>query len=376
MTDAQPGQALRQATFKRNAHVNYFLRCLRMLPESAEGHDSNRITIAYFCLAGLDLLGALEDKTTDVQRRGWADWVWSLQAPQGGFRGSTYMTTANAETSPGHLPSTYTALLVLAILRAPLDRLDVTGLQRFVASCQAPDGSFSPLAGMVHDTGAFQNDARMSYCAAAISDMVRDVPVDGDRAVAFIHRARTWEGGYASRPGIIEAQGGTTYCSLAALSLFALPSPGTSSSSSVPLTPVERADTLRWLTQRQIGGFQGRPGKLEDVCYSFWCGGAISLLEPAAPPIDAAANTAFLLGSQHPVGGFGKAPADFPDPFHSYLALAALALAADPKARAAWELGEVDVRWNLRRETSGWLESELRRTRGQARGPCPPSALS
>lgn len=31
-----------QATFKRNAHVNYFVRCLAALPTAAEGHDSNR----------------------------------------------------------------------------------------------------------------------------------------------------------------------------------------------------------------------------------------------------------------------------------------------------------------------------------------------
>jgi geranylgeranyl transferase type-1 subunit beta len=39
-----------------------------------------RITIAYFCLSGLDLLGALETKTTEEQRKGWVEWIWSLQA--------------------------------------------------------------------------------------------------------------------------------------------------------------------------------------------------------------------------------------------------------------------------------------------------------
>ena len=38
------------------------------------------MTIAYFCLSGLDLLGALEDKTTAEQREGWIEWIWSLQA--------------------------------------------------------------------------------------------------------------------------------------------------------------------------------------------------------------------------------------------------------------------------------------------------------
>jgi geranylgeranyl transferase type-1 subunit beta len=41
--------------------------------------DHHRITIAYFCLSALDLLGALEEKTTQEQRNGWVEWIWSLQ---------------------------------------------------------------------------------------------------------------------------------------------------------------------------------------------------------------------------------------------------------------------------------------------------------
>lgn len=57
--------------------------------------------------------------------------------------------------------------------------------------------------------------------------------------------------------------GGTTYCAVSALTLLGgVDDPG---------------ETIRWLVQRQIGGFQGRPGKLEDVCYSFWCCGALAV---------------------------------------------------------------------------------------------------
>lgn len=78
MSDAPP----RQRTLKRNAHVQYFLRCLRALPSQAQEHDTNRITIAYFCLSGLDLLGALLEKTTEEQRQGWTEWIWRLQCRQ------------------------------------------------------------------------------------------------------------------------------------------------------------------------------------------------------------------------------------------------------------------------------------------------------
>lgn len=71
-----------QLTFKRNAHIAFFRRCLTMLPSAAEGFDGNRITIAYFCLSALDLLGALETSLTADERQDWARWVWALQKSQ------------------------------------------------------------------------------------------------------------------------------------------------------------------------------------------------------------------------------------------------------------------------------------------------------
>ncbi|TYJ57561.1 hypothetical protein B9479_001643 [Cryptococcus floricola] len=194
----------RQSTFKRNAHINYFRRCLMALPTAAEGHDSNRITIAYFCLSALDLLGALQDKTSEEQRNGWIDWIWTLQARKSLLTSSTVL---NASTSPAHLPSTYTALLSLAILRAPIDRLDRAGLVAFVRSCQSPNGSFSPTADS-YTLGGFQSDARMAYCACAVSNMIGDMSgIDVPLLKQWIESCRTWEGGYGSRPGVIEAQG-------------------------------------------------------------------------------------------------------------------------------------------------------------------------
>ncbi|BEI79949.1 hypothetical protein CcaverHIS002_0104780 [Cutaneotrichosporon cavernicola] len=320
-----------QSTFKRNAHIAYFKRCLTVLPQAAEEHDVNRVTIAFFSLAGLELLGALDHTT----RTGWINWLWELQAADGGFRGSPL-------PGPGHLPSTYTALCSLALLRAPLDRLDRPGLMKFLRACQEEDGSFAPSPGM---PGAFQNDTRMSYCAAvtravalkgeAEDGRIKDIDVGAARA--FLGRCRTWEGGYASRPGVVEAQGGTTYCAAAGLSL---------------LGGVEDdGETTRWIVQRQLGGFQGRPGKLEDVCYSFWCCGALATFDREAL-VNAPANTSFILDAQSPIGGFGKAPSDFPDPFHSYLALAALALTP---AREELGLKAIDAVWNLPADARDYL---------------------
>ncbi|OCF33186.1 geranylgeranyl transferase type-1 subunit beta [Kwoniella heveanensis BCC8398] len=358
-----------QQTFKRNGHINYFLRCLRALPTAAQSSDSNRITAAFFCISALDLIGVLELKTTAEQRAGWIEWIWSLQALSNNQRpkiaafiqleylyksnGLIVVHHQNDATSPAHIPSTYTALLTLAILRAPLDKLNIPGLTSFLKSCQAKDGSFSPTPGddHVYPNEGFQSDVRMVYCASVISHIIRDFSgMNVNATERFLERCKTWEGGYASRPGVIEAQGGTTYCSLATLSIFdRLQNSSTSSNM-----------TLRWLVARQIGGFQGRPGKLEDVCYSFWCGGAISLLDHGAL-INKRADRSFLLSAQFPIGGFGKEPEDYPDPFHSYLALAALSLTHSADDDVGLGLKPLDVRWNVSVETAEWLRAEIAR---------------
>lgn len=48
-------------TARRTRHVKYFKRCLTSLPEQYISLDLNRMTLLYFCVVALDLLGALEE---------------------------------------------------------------------------------------------------------------------------------------------------------------------------------------------------------------------------------------------------------------------------------------------------------------------------
>ena len=54
-----------------------------------------------------------------------------------------------------------------------------------------------------------------------------------------------------------------------------------------------------WLAERQLpnGGLNGRPEKLEDVCYSFWVLSAMAILKKI-PWIDADKLIAFILSAQ------------------------------------------------------------------------------
>lgn len=222
--------------------------------------SSGRMTLAYFLIASLDLLGTLWSATKENERAEWIEWVWEQQlrespplipcptrachrcptsAPassptlpaEGGFRGSSFTgplpTSYDSDVEPvslshnaatrqpfkrpvfsasladmfvrhprqspttcstqANLASTYTALLLLALLRAPLNRLNRPGLVAFVRQCQLEDGSFSPLRREMQA----EHDVRMVLCACVISDLLNDWDgVDVEKARAFVERCK------------------------------------------------------------------------------------------------------------------------------------------------------------------------------------------
>lgn len=84
--------------------------------------------------------------------------------------------------------------------------------------------------------------------------------------------------------------------------------------------------------------------------------------------IDYDANKAFLLSAQSPLGGFGKEPEDYPDPYHSYLALAALSISLNrvgEDKENSFGLKALNVRWNVSAETADWLQTEITRVKEQ-----------
>ncbi|EIM86136.1 terpenoid cyclases/Protein prenyltransferase [Stereum hirsutum FP-91666 SS1] len=415
----------------KNGHVAHCNRCLAGLPSSLVEMDSSRMAFSFYCLGTLDLMGVADTKISEVERKDWTEWIWAQQArgEHGtGFRPSPFVTTEDPSLSsssskpsgsgspsytiptytvhtPPNLIMTYAALQSLAILRDSFDQLDRDGLVRFLRACQDADGGFSTTP------GCRDSDLRMVYCAFAISSMLGDWRgVDVPRALEFIWRCRTYEGGYGQAP-FCEAQGGTTYCALACLYL----APSSSSSSShpdvsssshtpsststfsqdpsssslppppppsppSPLSPSEHASTLRWLVHTQdaaSGGFVGRTGKLADACYCFWCGAGIEILGHG-DVVDRDALAGFMGRCQYKFGGIAKAPGEHPDPYHTYLSCAMIAMyppqnqnqaspLIDPSSksrpmdekREGWAIAGLDPLLNARRETAGWAREKI-----------------
>jgi len=360
-------------------HISHFLRCITGLPGDKADLDNLRLSVAYYCLSGLDILDAIEGnkKISPQDLVDWRQWFWNSFircGSIGGFRSGTLGLSPCESEVPAdrydqpHLIITYTALLSLSILRDDFSRLDRSAVLSFLRSVQHPDGSFSPLPLGVMSS---ENDLRLTFCAFAISSMLDDWSmINVDLAIQFIRSCRTYEGGYGEAPGR-EAQGGPTYCALASLKLAALylHSKGESSLDSLSeslLSPEETRETVRWLIQKQKGGFQGRTGKQPDACYCFWCGASLKILN-AGCYVDNDANGAFLLECQYKHGGMAKEPGEPPDPYHTYLSLAALSLYPPserhlselPNRGSLWSLKELDPLLNLRSNTALWARQHI-----------------
>ncbi|KAG8907714.1 hypothetical protein FRB99_002510 [Tulasnella sp. 403] len=334
----------------RKQHAGHFMFCLRGLAEKFTEVDTSRVTLAFYCLSGLDLLGALGSKTTEEDRTTWREWIWRQQLSGkygAGFRPGPSLaipSVVNDYDQP-HLINTYTAILSLCILRDDLTRLDRQGIISFLRSTQQDDGSFTPIPNWG------EADVRLVYCAFIIAFLLQDWSgIDVEKSLRFIRSCRTYEGGYGQGPNQ-EAQGGTTYCSVAVLALApAQHQPALSSD--------EKEATVRWLLQCQTGGFQGRTEKTQDACYSFWCGAAIEVLG-AGSLVDVNANAAFLGDCQFRFGGIAKFPNETPDPFHTYMALASLSLyppspSEDSSELRSWQFGKMDALVNAQEKTAEW----------------------
>lgn len=170
-------------------HTKYFLRCLKTyLPHPYTSNDSNRLSLAFFIIAALDILDQLVPNTTSQERAEYIDWVYANQHPEGGFRGfpgsdlGISRNEDNADWDPAHVPGTYFALCLLLILEDDFARFKREECLRWLAKLQREDGSFGET--LMHGVIQGGRDARFGYCAAGIRYILTGTR-SGDSKAAF-----------------------------------------------------------------------------------------------------------------------------------------------------------------------------------------------
>jgi len=145
------------------------------------------MTLAFFILSALDLLGELDASLSPAARKGHIEWVYSCQLPEGGFRafpGADLGPSRNNENrvwDPASVPATFFALLCLALLGDDLQRVKRREILEWLRRMQREDGSFGDFLG---EYGRIEGgkDTRFGYMSTGIRWILRgntQGPVDG-----------------------------------------------------------------------------------------------------------------------------------------------------------------------------------------------------
>ena len=125
------------------------------------------------------------------------------------------------------------------------------------------------------DSGTFagdewgETDTRFLYGAFnALSILDAMDLIDVDKAINHVQQCANLDGAYGVAPGA-ESHSGQVFTCIGALSI----------ARRLDLIDIDRVGA--WLSERQLanGGLNGRPEKLEDVCYSWWVLSSLAMID-------------------------------------------------------------------------------------------------
>ena len=292
---------------------NFLKRCIACFPEYYEGNTTNHLTLMYFTLGSLQLLGK-DGGMTDDDRVKMKEYIYAQQCVTGGFEGGPLGAGKYRRSS---VANTYVALAMLRMLGDDLAGVNRDALLGELRTLQMEDGNF--LSALIDGEAGESGDLRFVYSACAISYMLKDWSgIDKEKAIEFILACQNLDGAFGQLP-CLESHGGSTYCALAALALMGA------------LDRLERKkDLICWLVMKQTTGFCGRVNKIPDACYAFWVGASLKILGVYDHVVNKNALIGFMDSCQSSKGGFAKYPKVYPDILHTYCSLAGLSLCGVP----------------------------------------------
>lgn len=285
-------------------HVSY-IQSLDTRKDRLDYHLTSHLRLSgvYWGLTALHLL----NHPTALPRDATIEFVKSCQHSNGGFG-----------ASPGHdahILYTLSAIQILATVDA-LGSVSKTNVVSYVAGLQDKD------------TGCFagdewgEMDTRFIYCALSTLSLLgelRNPAIDVPKAISYILRCLNPDGGFGMAPSA-ESHAGQIFTCVGALVIAGV--------LKEEMSP-DQIDLLGdWLCERQLpnGGLNGRPEKLEDVCYSWWVLSSLAMIEKLHW-IDRDKLVEFILSCQDDEqGGIADRKGDMADVFHTVFGVAGLSL--------------------------------------------------
>ncbi|ODV81087.1 type II proteins geranylgeranyltransferase beta subunit [Suhomyces tanzawaensis NRRL Y-17324] len=214
----------------------------------------------------------------------------------------------------GHILSTLSALQILLIYDVAMPTLDSekrSQLTQFIVGLQQDDGSFQ-------GDRFGEIDTRFSYTAlSSLSILGELTPEIADPAIAFIMQCQNFDGSFGLVPGS-ESHAAQVFTCIGSLAIC-------------DLLHLLKDDTKlsNWLSERQVlpsGGFNGRPEKLPDVCYSWWVLSSLAIFGKKHW-VDLPMLEKFILACQDGSdGGISDRPDNQTDIYHTCFGIAGLSL--------------------------------------------------
>jgi geranylgeranyl transferase type-2 subunit beta len=282
-------------------HLNYLQNLDKTRDKDAIGFYFNehlKVSALYWGCSALNLLNNLSSHNKSET----INFLLKCQNPNGGFGGSIGQDS--------HITSTHYALLTLAQFNS-LNLISAEPIANYIKSLQNSDGSFKG------DEYA-ETDSRFSYCAVAILKIINKLNenyINIPKATEYVLSCQNFDGGFGSIPGA-ESHGAYCFTCIGFLSV------------TNQLNLINKFETGKWLAERQthLGGFNGRPEKLPDVCYSWWVLSSMSMIGTESF-FNKELLIKFILECQdEELGGIGDRPGNYHDVFHTFFGLCGLSL--------------------------------------------------
>lgn len=113
-----------------------------------------------------------------------------------------------------------------------------------------------------------ETDTRFLFGALNALSLLHLLPlIDMPKAISYVQACANFDGGYGVSPGA-ESHAGQIYVCVGALAI----------AGRLDLVDIDALGG--WLSERQLdsGGLNGRPEKLQDVCYSWWVGSSLAMI--------------------------------------------------------------------------------------------------
>ena len=251
---------------------------------------------AYWSLTSCYLL---KKQITDSTKEELLKWIESCQNNDGGFGGNT--------NHDSNITCTLYALIIYMLFEK-LEKVDKKKIKEYVFSLYNSEiGAFKgDLYGEI--------DGRFVYSAIYCLKIIKEeIP---KKCISFFEKCFNYDGGFGGTPGA-ESHAAYTFCAVGGISIM----------NALKFFDEEKIMKFLAIRQTSTGGFNGRPEKLPDVCYSWWVLSSIKAIPRNYEIVDLKALEGYILKCQdNEDGGFTDRPGNGNDVFHTFFALAALAI--------------------------------------------------